>query len=272
MSNNQKVNELYAVLKSGVDSLYDSQAWKEFLKVQSLFHKYSWRNTILIYLQCPHATRILGFKEWKKVKRFVQRGEKAIKIWAPSIKIEKDEETEEEVPKVNGYYPVSVFDISQTGGEELPTLTPELKMETEELKSFYETLKSICEFPIEETTLSKGIKGSYSPVTDQIKIKKGMASLHKCKTLIHEMSHAYLHKNSSKTRGMEEVEAEGTAYVVLSYFGFDTSQYSFGYVAGWNGSKESKDIESAASTIQKTACQIIEMIEKERNQSAKQVA
>ncbi|MBV6717277.1 ArdC-like ssDNA-binding domain-containing protein [Paenibacillus chitinolyticus] len=259
MKKTAKVNELYKQLKTGVEEFYSSDRWKEFLTVQARFHQYSFRNVLLIYMQCPHATRVAGFEDWKKFGRHVKRGETAIKILGPKHRREVDEKTGEENWVLNGFYQASVFDISQTGGEELPSLSYELSKDTPTLRRFYEMAKAISPAPIQEVTLKGSMKGSYNYTTQTISIKKGMAALQKCKTLIHEIAHAMLHTETDKPRELREVEAEGTAFVVLNYFGFDTSEYSFSYVAGWNGSAE--HISKAGEAIQKAAVKLIDDLE-----------
>ncbi|RCW41584.1 ArdC-like ssDNA-binding domain-containing protein [Paenibacillus prosopidis] len=264
----RKVNDLYAKLKEGVTQVYTSEQWKEVLLFQTRFHDYSFNNMMLILLQYPTATYVAGFEEWKKLGRHVKLGEKGLKIMAPSFKMKKDEETGEQKKVLCGFHQVTVFDVSQTGGKELPSLTHELTMETATLRDFYETLKMVSPFPVEEKTISDGSKGYFDHSTQSIGIKKGMAALHKCKTLVHEMAHGHLHTNTDKSRELKEVEAEGTAFVVLSYFGFDTSKYSFPYVAGWNGSAFSDHIQKAGETIQKAAEKMISEIEKEMSKKA----
>lgn len=255
-----KVHELYNTLKEGVQHFYSSDTWKAILKFQARFHRYSWRNMVLIYLQCPHASYVAGFEDWKNMKRYVKRGERAIKILAPHFKKVMLENGDIE-KKLSGFHQTSVFDVSQTGGEPLPEITKELTMDTETLREFYVTLKNVSPVPVDERVLEKNIKGFYSRETKSITVKKGMAALQKCKTLVHEMAHAILHQTTDKARELREVEAEGTAYVVLNYFGFDTSEYSFSYVAGWNGSLDAEHIASAGASIQKTAEILIDRIE-----------
>jgi len=258
-----KVQEMYELLKEGVEMVYSSEAWKELLAFQSRFHKYTWRNMMLIYFQRSNATLVAGLKEWNKLGRRVKLGEHGLKIWAPTTKTVTDEKTGEKVTKRTGFHLTTVFDVSQTHGKELPSVTRELTMETATLRSFYETLKRVCPFPVEEVKIEDGSKGFFDYTTQSISIKKGMAALQKCKTLVHEMAHGFLHSETDKPKQMREVEAEGTAFVVLSYFGFDTKEYSFPYVAGWNGTVDSDVIMQSGETIQKAAVSMIEKIEAE---------
>lgn len=262
-----KVNELFDKLKEGVQAVYSSDTWKELLLFQSKFHNYSFNNIVLISMQCPEATRVASYKTWQELGRQVVKGEKGIKIMAPHQYKVNTEKEEEETTKL-GFHQTSVFDISQTDGEELPTLCPELKGDTQGLRDFYGIAKNISPVMVQEETIKGGAKGYYHLVEDYIAIKKGMAAQQKCKTLIHEIAHAMLHKigndrASQLTSNDKEVEAEGTAFVVLSYFGFDTSEYSFPYVASWNGSENLERIQKAGVTIQKIAQEIIEKLQTE---------
>lgn len=150
-------------------------------------------------------------------------------------------------------------------------LIKELKGDTASLRHFYEVAKAISPFPVEEVTLKDGSKGYFSHDTVSIGIKKGMAVKQKCKTLIHELAHGLLHRlddprRQTLTRNDREIEAEGTAFVVLSYFGFDTSEYSFPYVASWNGTTSLDSIQRAGEIIQKTAEKIINQLKEEMNE------
>jgi hypothetical protein len=266
------VNELFKKLEDGVKNVYSSETWKSMLKFQSAFHNYSFNNMLLIYLQCPNATRVAGYGDWQKLERQVQYGETAIKIMAPNFKKERNEITGEEKKVLTGFHQTSVFDISQTKGKDLPQLCKELKGDTASLRQFYELAKSISPFPVDEVTLKDGSKGYFSHETVSIGIKKGMAVKQKCKTLIHELAHGLLHRmddprRETLTRGDREIEAEGTAFVVLSYFGFDTSEYSFPYVASWNGTTAMDSIQRAGEIIQKTAEKIINQLNEEMNES-----
>lgn len=265
-----KVNQLFEQLKAGVEKITSSEQWKQILLVQSKFHNYSFKNVMLISMQCPTATRVASYTDWKKLKRQVVKGAKSIKIMAPhKVEIE-DPETGETTEKL-GFHQASVFDISDTEGEELPRLKcEELTKDTQAMRDFYKLAKSICPIPVKEKVLKDGIKGYYHLVDDYIAIKKGMAAHQKCKTLIHEMAHATLHRLDNKearslTGNDREIEAEGTAFVVMSYFGFDTSEYSFPYVASWNNKSDLERIERAGATIQKAAAKIINQLSEEMN-------
>lgn len=268
-----KVNELFKKLEDGVKNVYTSESWKNILKFQSAFHDYSFNNMMLIYMQCPTATQVAGYDDWKKLERQVKYGETSIKIMAPNHRMERNEETGEEQKVLCGFHQTSVFDVSQTKGKDLPELCKELKGDTASLRQFYEFAKSISPFPVEEVTLKDGSKGYFSHDSVSIGIKKGMAVKQKCKTLIHELAHGYLHRlndprRATLSRSDREIEAEGTAFVVLSYFGFDTSEYSFPYVASWNGTTAMESVQRAGEIIQQTAKKIINQLNEVMNESS----
>ncbi|EJW13777.1 ImmA/IrrE family metallo-endopeptidase [Paenibacillus alvei] len=263
----RKVEVLFKQLKEGVENVYSSETWKELLLFQSKMHDYSFNNMMLIYIQCPHATHVAGYDTWRKLGRQVMYGQTGIRIMAPHTYTVKDEKTGEE-EKRTGYHQTSVFDISQTKGKDIPVIT-ELKGDSKSLREFYEIAKSISRVPVSEEKVKGAVKGYYSVDGDYIVIKKGMATKQKCKTLIHEMAHSILHRKEDgrrdeMSRNEREIEAEGTAFVVLSYFGFDTSEYSFPYVAGWNPGGETQAIQKAGDVIQKTSQKLIDEINAKR--------
>ncbi|ETT56837.1 hypothetical protein BSK66_32330 [Paenibacillus odorifer] len=268
MQTQNRIEEITSLLQEGVSMVYSSDAWRELLLFQSKFYNYSFKNMMLIYFQKPNASQIGNMKFWNSLGRRVKIGETSLRIWAPIEKKVRNDETEEEETKRTGWFLAPVYDVSQTHGKELPSLIQELSMDTGTLRGFYQTLKAACPFPVEERKLDNGVKGYFDYSTESIAVKKGLASLHKCKTLVHEMAHGLLHKETNQSRGVREVEAEGTAFVVLSYFGFDTSEYSFGYVAGWNGSKDATAIMDSGKTIQETAKRIIKQIEQQKQSEA----
>lgn len=174
---------------------------------------------------------------------------------------------------LTGFRHCYVFDVSQTDGEPLPELCPELKGDSKSMREFYAAAKTICPFPVSEERIEGGAKGYFNHITKSIGIKDNMAYKHKAKTLIHELAHGMLHgyenpRRDELTRNDREIEAEGTAFVVLNYFGFDTSDYSFPYVAHWNPENSLDAIQKAGDIIQKTSQEIIEMIETQLNQEA----
>lgn len=271
---NDKVQDLVKRLEEGVAQFYDTEQWKSMLFVMSRFHKYSWNNQILIWCQMPEATRVAGFHTWKSLGRSVVKGSKAIKILAPifSKKEKKDDENVEEVTKENeksiiGFRVVNVFDVSQTDGKPLPEHAEEPDTDSEEGKKLLEALTDIITIPVKYEDIKGGALGYYKPASHDITIQQGMSIDMTAKTLLHEYVHSVLHHKDTdrkeKGRGQKETEAEGTAYVVASYFGLDTPDFSFEYVAGWAHSEGGVEIiKEVGNTIQKASKEIIDKIEK----------
>lgn len=292
---NKKVEELSQKIKIGISELYESEKYKNHLKVMSKFHNYSVRNQILIWLQNPTASLVMGYKQWQNnFERQVKKGEKGIEIlaYAPyfidgeRIKLDNngkkilDEDgnpIKEKVKIQKEYFKkVVVFDISQTDGKEIKDLhlVEDLKFEVENFKSFFNALIEISPVDVEiANILNTNAKGYYSPSENKIVIRENMQESQTIKTLIHEIAHAKLHNEEAiKDRknistNFLEVEAESVAYIVSNYLGIDTSDYSFGYIAGWSASKEPKELISSLELIQNTSNEIIreldEKLEKE---------
>ena len=278
-SNEDKVKELSEKLEDGIKDLFESDKYKNFLKVMSKFHNYSFRNSILIMMQKPEATYVAGFNKWNTFKRKVNKGEKGIKIFAPSpIKkkvqqYKKDEkgnfiyvdgkkvieEVEQIIPKYKITY---VFDISQTSGEPLPSLTEELKGSVNDYSNFKKALENSTSFNVAYGSIKGEAKGYCTPALKRIMVKENMSEVQTIKTLLHEMAHAELHTiKDGKSRETKEVEAESIAFIVSNYYGIDTSDYSFGYLAGWSSDKELGELKKSLDTIQKTAASLIDKID-----------
>lgn len=261
-----KVKALFEQLKEGVANIISSDDWKKILILQTKFHKYSFRNIMLIRMQRPTATRVASYGLWKNLGRQVVRGAQSIKIIAPHMVKVQDKDTGEE-KELLSFHQASVFDIADTEGEELPQLKyDELAGDTKQLREFYELAQSISPVPVKEKTITDGSEGYYHLVDDYIAIKRGIGIHKKCKTLIHEIVHATLHRRDNQeasglTQNDMEIEAEGAAFVVLTYFGLDTSKYSFSYVAGWNSRNDVERIERAGDTIQKISKTLIDQLE-----------
>lgn len=258
----EKVQQLYTQLDEGVSRFIDSEAWKQFLAFQSRFHRYSFNNAVLIWAQRPDASLVAGFNQWKKMGRNVKKGERSIQILAPLIRKEEDE-TGEEVHRVYGYKYVCVFDVSQTEGEQLPSIADPLTTSTDPGRLLYDALRQVITIPVaEENIPGDSCQGYYSPAEHRIALRKGLATDQAAKTLCHEYVHSLLHHKDAEAVPPEarECVAEGTAYVVANYFGLDTSEYSFGYVASWSdGDKDY--IRTVGTEIQKTAATIIDRVE-----------
>ena len=287
----EKLKEITDRLEQGIAELFDSERYKEYLKVMSKFHNYSFRNTVLIAMQKPDASLVAGFSAWKNnFGRNVMKGQKGIKIIAPSpFKIRQEVEkidphtqkpiigkdgkpvTEEKEVKIPAYKVVSVFDVSQTEGKELPDIAvDELTGDVDRYKDFFAALEKTSPVPIAFENIGGGSHGYYHLEDKRIAINEGMSELQTLKTAIHEIAHAKLHDidlNAPKDeqprvdRRTREVEAESVAYTVCQHYGLDTSDYSFGYVAGWSSGRELSELKSSLETIRSAAAEIINSID-----------
>ena len=287
----EKLKEITDRLEQGIAELFDSERYKEYLKVMSKFHNYSFRNTVLIAMQKPDASLLAGFSAWKNnFERNVMRGQKGIKIIAPSpYKIKQEMQkidphtqkpiigkdgkpvTEEKEITIPAYKVVSVFDVSQTEGKELPDIAvDELTGDVDRYKDFFAALEKTSPVPIAFENIEGGSHGYYHLEDKRIAINEGMSELQTLKTAIHEIAHAKLHDidlNAPKDeqprvdRRTREVEAESVAYTVCQHYGLDTSDYSFGYVAGWSSGRELSELKSSLETIRSAAAEIINSID-----------
>ena len=279
-----KMKEITDRLEQGILGIYESDRYADYLRTMSKFHNYSFNNTILIAMQ--GGSLVKGYKQWEKeFDRHVKPGEKAIKILAPSPfivkkqveKIDPDTQkpvfdkdgkpvTEEKEIKIPAFRVVSVFDISQTEGKELPTLTYELTGNVEQYKDFFAALEKSSPFAMGFEALSGGVKGRCNYEEKRIFINEGMDELQNIKTAIHEIAHATLHdidKDAPERpdRRTREVQAESVAYAVCQHYGLDTSDYSFGYIAGWSSGKELAELKGSLETIRSTAAKLIDTID-----------
>ena len=287
-----KLKEITDRLEQGITELFESERYKEYLRVMSKFHNYSFNNTLLIAMQKPDASLVAGFSSWKNnFGRNVMKGEKGIKIIAPSPftvkqEVEKTDPqtgkpvigkdgkpvTEEKEIKVPAYKVVSVFDVSQTEGRELPDIAvDELTGDVDRFKDFFAALEQVSPVPVGFEKIEGGAHGYYHLEEKRIAIDEGMSDLQTLKTAIHEIAHAKLHdidlnapKEEQKPRvdrRTREVEAESVAYTVCQHYGLDTSDYSFGYVAGWSSGKELAELRGSLETIRSTAAEMINAID-----------
>ncbi|SFO29544.1 protein of unknown function [Pseudobutyrivibrio sp. UC1225] len=269
-----KMNEITEKLEQGIRDLFDSEKYKTYLRTMSKFHNYSFNNTLLIAMQRPDASLVAGYEAWKKnFDRYVKKGSKGIKIISPvKVKIEVDDENSEKegakkTIEVTKFKVATVFDVSDTEGKELPTIgVNQLQGEVERFNQITKAIHEIAKVPIEYRDIEGGAKGFYSQKDNKIVVQHDMAQAQTLKTLIHELAHSILHgkpdkeKNEempSKDRRTKEVEAESVAYAVCQYFGIDTSDYSFGYIAGWSSNKELDELKSSMQLIRRTASSII---------------
>ena len=271
-----KTQEIMEKLEKGIKETLESEKWKNFLQVQSQFHNYSFNNAMLIFLQRPDATRVAGFNTWKnKFERTVMRGEKGIGILAPvPYKYEKDVEIlnketgQKELQKktVEGirFKKVTVFDVKQTEGKELPEICRELQGNSISASQVVKAIKEVSDVPVVEKAIESGAKGYYSRMENIIAYKEGMSMDQNAKTLIHEYAHSQLHSTEASAlldRATKEVQAESVAYIVCNRFGIETSEYSFEYLASWSSGKDLKELKESFDLIQKTSNKIIEKIE-----------
>ena len=295
-----KVKEVTERLEAGVRELFESERYQAYLKAMSKFHDYSLNNTLLILMQKPDASLVAGFGKWRDdFERHVKRGEKGIKIFAPApYTIKKEAEKidpdtgqpvigadgkpvmEQQEIKIPAFKVVSVFDVSQTDGKEIPDLSVDaLTGSVEQYEDFWRVLKEVSPVPVELEKIEGGAHGYYSLTDKRIAVDEGMSELQTIKTLIHEIAHAKLHDidlnappeelENRPNRRTREVEAESIAFTVCQHFGLDTSDYSFGYVAGWSSDKEIKELKASLETIRTTASALITEIE-ERLQALSQ--
>lgn len=309
-----RVKEITDQLEAGIENLFNSDQYKQWLTTMSRFHDYSLNNTLLIAMQKPDATLVAGYTTWKnQFGRQVNKGEKGIRILAPTpykkkVEVDKtdpntgeilknpDGSNQKEIQEVlcPAFKVVSVFDVSQTDGRELPSLgVNELTGDVEQYEMFFEALKRTCPVPMEFEQISSGAKGYYHQIEQRIAIQEGMSQIQTVKTAIHEMAHQKLHaidpnlKKSEQnleniSRGGKEVEAESVAYTVCQHYSIDTSDYSFAYIAGWSQGKETPELKASLNTIRKAASEMINDIdghmkellqekEQENTQDSKQV-
>lgn len=276
-------------LESGVEELFTSNCYQEFLKTMAKFHNYSFNNTMLIAMQRPDATLVTSYKNWQSMGRQVMKGEKGITIIAPApYKKMKEKEvldenqrpimgtdgkpkTEKVEVTVPHFKAVTVFDIAQTSGEPIQTLAPELlTAAVQDFDSFMQAIRKISPVPIRFDEIDGNANGYYHNADKEIVIKKGLSESQTLKTAIHETAHAKLHDKEimeslgvEKDRLTKEVEAESVAYCVCSSFGLDTSDYSFPYIAGWSSSREMKEMKASMDVIRKTAGEMIDQLTEE---------
>lgn len=288
----QRVQEITDKLEEGLKELFESEKYKAYLSTMSKFHNYSFNNTLLIAMQKPEATLVAGYKAWQKnFERHVNKGEKAIRILAPApykIKEERDKldpvtgemmfdengmpQKEQVEVTIPAFRAVSVFDVSQTDGKPIPELeAQELLSTVEGYEDFVQALMNVAPVPIGFEDIPGDSKGYFHTEEKRIAVQENMSESQTLKTMVHEVAHSMLHNKEInrddlmeapvKDRNTKEVEAESVAYTVCQHFGIDTSDYSFGYIAGWSSGKDMKELKSSLDTIRKTASELITGIE-----------
>ena len=287
----QRVQELTDKLEQGLQDLFNSDSYRNYLSTMSKFHNYSFNNTLLIAMQKPDATLVAGFKAWhKNFDRHVKKGEKGIRILAPApykIKEERDKidpvtqellldkdgnpQKEEVEITIPAFRAVSVFDVAQTDGKPIPELAAkELLSDVEGYQDMIRAVEAISPVPIELEEIAGDSKGYYDREAKRIAVQENMSESQTLKTMIHEVAHSKLHSKEVEQdeqmrndRNTKEVEAESVAYTVCQHFGIDTSDYSFGYIAGWSSGRDTKELRSSMDTIRRTASELITGIEEQ---------
>ena len=297
--NKERLKEITDHIEQGIKDLFQSDQYARYLRTMSRFHHYSVNNTILIYMQKPDATLVAGFNKWRgQFSRNVMRGEKGIKIIAPTpykkkIEEEKlDPETkapvldadgnvviEEKEIRIPRYKVVSVFDVSQTEGKPLPQLAKNLTGDVKQYEIFLEALRRSSPVPLAFEAMNPNTDGYFSQKDQRIAIRKGMSEVQTVSAAVHEITHAKLHNYEQsrlaaargdetaeppkpKNRHTEEVEAESVSYAVCQYYGIQTGENSFGYIASWSRNKELPELKASLETINRTASGLISDIDR----------
>ena len=285
MTKEEKTKQAFEMIEQGVKDVYSSDNFRKYLSCCSKFHSYSLNNALLILAQKPDATLVAGYNAWQhNFNRHVDKGERGLIILAPVTSkitqlMDKADEDGNPILDENGdpikeervinqlrFTTTTVFDISQTSGEPLPSLIHNLTGSSDEILAFIDSVKNICTIPIDyhspskDAVLAGGAKGYYSIAEDRIVLNMELEDMQIAKTLIHEYSHSILHKKTDKDSDQREIEAESLAFVLCDHFGIDTSDYSFGYIASYAAQDEAK-LKTILSNIQSTAHEMIDKLE-----------
>jgi antirestriction protein ArdC len=250
-------------LTEGISNLTTSDEWRNYLDFQGRFHHYSLGNVLLIAAQCHEATRVAGFNAWRKLDRFVRKGEKAIWILAPMVYKNADVEEGEDTRVIRGFKFVPVFDVAQTDGEKLPSICNRLDGDDPDgLYTKLLTVASTIGFTVEDHGFAGSTNGDCCHSEHRIRVETNSSAAQRVKTLAHEIAHALLHEKF-EDRALAELEAESTAYVVCQALGLDTSDYSFGYVAAWAGGGDQAiaAIKASCDRIQRSAAPMLRAFE-----------
>ena len=288
----KRLDEIMEKLEQGVKDVFTSDKYVKYLSTMAKFHDYSFNNILLIAMQRPDATLIAGYQAWKKnFGRNVMQGEKGIRILAPSpYKIKQNVEKkdsvtgktligndgkpvmEEKEVTIPAYKVVTVFDVSQTEGKELPTIADELTGDVKQYEDFFAALERTSPVPIGFEKIKGGAHGYYRLDEKRIAIDEGMSELQNLKTAIHEMAHAKMHdidlnaspeqQQARPDRRTREVQAESVAYIVCQHYGLETSDYSFEYIATWSSGREIAELKESLTVIRNTASELIKDIDK----------
>lgn len=305
-SNKERIKEITAGIEKGILELFESDRYRNYLTTMSRFHRYSLNNVMLIHAQRPNATLVAGFSKWKNsFGRHVKKGEKGIQILAPTpykIKVDKekldpdtklpmlDDEgkpiTEEKEVTIPMFKVVSVFDVAQTKGKPLPQISFSLTGDVAQYEVFMEALRRTSQVPITIEPMEPGMDGYFHLEKQAIFLREGMSQVQTVCAAIHEMAHSRLHNYEKMTeladdgetilvpgekdRNTEEVEAESISYAVCQYFGIETADNSFGYIATWSQGKELKELRASLETINKTSSELISGIEQHYREICKE--
>ena len=297
-TNKDRMREIVDSIENGIKELFESDKYQQYLSTMSRFHRYSVNNTMLIYMQRPDATHVAGFNKWRdQFGRNVLKGEKGIRIIAPTPykkkveEIKTDPETnapvldadgkaiiEEKEIRIPMFKVVSVFDVSQTAGKPLPQLAADLSGNVQQYEVFMEALRRASPVPMEIKPVARDTDGFFSIKEQSITIRAGMSEVQTVCAAVHEIAHAKLHDYEhmteladdgetilvpgEKSRNTEEVEAESISYAVCQYYGIETGENSFGYIATWSQGKELKELRASLETINKTASELITDIDR----------
>ena len=285
-TNKERLKEITDGIESGIKEVFESENYKNYLSTMSKFHNYSLNNTMLIHMQKPDATLVAGFNKWRdKFGRTVKQGEHGIRIIAPTpFKKKIEQEKTDPVTKaviigkdgksvmetktvtVPMYKPVTVFDVSQTFGRDLPQLAQTLHGNVKDYEHLKEAIMKSSSMPFVFKPLAENMDGFFSRDKQSITIREGMSEKQTVCAMIHEMTHSVLHNykdgEEKKDDKIQEIEAESVAYAVCKYFGIDTEPNSFGYLAAWSEGKDISELKDYLETVNNTASDFINSIEK----------
>ncbi len=297
-TNRERLQQITAGIEQGIKELFESEKYMRYLSVMSRFHRYSVNNTMLIYMQKPDATLVAGYNKWKnQFERHVKRGEHGITIIAPTPFKKKIEEQkldpdtkapildaegkavmEERKVEIPMFRPVKVFDVSQTDGKPLPELASTLSGSVQNYEAFMEALRRSAPVPLSVESMAAKMDGYFSPDQQRIAIREGMSEVQTVSAAVHEIAHSKLHNYAKaqeeaaragdkeppkkKDRNTEEVEAESISYAVCQYYGIQTGENSFGYIATWSQGKELPELRASLETINKAAGELIADIDR----------
>jgi antirestriction protein ArdC len=260
----QKIERIHEDLQRGVAQLSTEEDWRRALDVASRFHRYSWHNIMLILLQRDDATQVAGYRKWQEMGRQVRRGERGISILAPRFRVEEDEETSQKVRRLAGFIGVSVFDVSQTDGDPLPSVESFVhRLDGDAPQLLWDRLAeqvAAAGFTLERGEPSvHGANGVTDFLSRTVTVAPWFSQAQATKTLAHELAHVQMHEQGEGSRARREVEAESVAYIVCRALGLETADYSFGYVAGWSGG-DVKVVQETGTRVMAVASQILDAL------------